>query len=254
MTTQEAKNILSVYRPGAADAHDPEFTEALTLARHDPELKRWLEEHHAVQNALRARFKKIAVPAGLKEQIISEHKARAVVVWWRQPAFLAAAAMVVVLASIAAFRFWPGSAEAEQGTFATYRARMVGAALRNYPMTLETSDANQIRVHLTKQQAPYDYVLPQSLEKTALAGCGVLSWRDQKVAMVCFVTGKPLVPGEKSDLFLFVVSRATVADAPASELPVIARVSKLTTASWSVGDKTYLLATPEDENFVRRMF
>jgi hypothetical protein len=50
------------------------------LARQDAELKGWLDEHYAVQSAIRERFKGIAVPEGLKEQIISEHKSRTTVV------------------------------------------------------------------------------------------------------------------------------------------------------------------------------
>ena len=68
MTTQEAKKILTLYRPGSVDAKDPEFSEALLLARQDAELKGWLDEHYAVQSAIRERFKGIAVPEGLTWQ------------------------------------------------------------------------------------------------------------------------------------------------------------------------------------------
>ena len=76
MNRDEAKTILLLYRPGTADADDPQIAEALALAKQDPELARWLEEHCARQEALRAKFRQITVPAGLKEQIISEQAAR----------------------------------------------------------------------------------------------------------------------------------------------------------------------------------
>ena len=38
MNRDEAKIILLLYRPGTADAGDPEVAEALTLAKNDPEL------------------------------------------------------------------------------------------------------------------------------------------------------------------------------------------------------------------------
>ena len=88
MTPQQAKEILSLYRPWAADAHDPEFAEALSLVRQDAELARWFEEHCVVQSAIHERFRQFPVPEGFKEQIISEHKARSVIVWWRQPVSL----------------------------------------------------------------------------------------------------------------------------------------------------------------------
>jgi hypothetical protein len=76
VNVNEAKNILLLYRPGTADAEDPQIAAALALAKRDPELARWLEEHCARQEALRAKFRQITVPAGLKEQIISEQAAQ----------------------------------------------------------------------------------------------------------------------------------------------------------------------------------
>lgn len=173
MNRQQAKAILLLYRPESADANDPEFAEALALAREDAALGRWFEEHCSVQRTIRKRFRQIEVPRGLKEQILSEHKARSVVVWWREPAVLAAAAVVVVLLGIAALWWRPGSPQEEAEAFATYRTRMATAVLRNYAMSLETNSVTEIRAHLAQNQAPAEYVLPKKLEETPLAGCGV---------------------------------------------------------------------------------
>lgn len=252
MNRQQAKAILSLYRPESADANDPEFTEALALAREDAELGRWFEEHCAVQRAIRQRFRQIEVPRGLKEQIISEHHVRSVVVWWREPVVLAAAALVAVLLGIAAFWWRPGSAQEDAEAFATYRTRMATVVLRNYAMSLETNGVAEIRAHLAQNQAPAEYELPEKLKATPLAGCGVLSWRATRVSMLCFLTGKPLEPGQKSDLYLFVVDRSALPDAPAATEPQFARVNRLLTASWSLGDKTYILAGEGDEEFLRQ--
>ena len=83
MNRNEAKTILLLYRPGTTDAGDPEIAGALALAKQDPELTRWLAEHCARQEAVRAGFRKITAPAGLKEQIISEQASS------REDAFLA---------------------------------------------------------------------------------------------------------------------------------------------------------------------
>jgi hypothetical protein len=42
MSIEDAKLILSAYRPGDQDADDPQFREALELTRHDPDLARWI--------------------------------------------------------------------------------------------------------------------------------------------------------------------------------------------------------------------
>src|SRR5262249_20742564 len=74
MTAQQAKEILTLYRPDSADATDPEFAEALQFCERDPELKRWFDDHCAVYRSLRARFQQIHVPEGLREQILAERK------------------------------------------------------------------------------------------------------------------------------------------------------------------------------------
>jgi len=249
MTHDEAKTILLLYRPGTADANDPQVAEALALARQDAELARWLEEHCARQEALRAKFRQITVPEGLKEQIISEHKVQSMIVWWRYPAALAVAAVIILLFSLSPLLFRSGGDD----TFAHYRSRMVSAALRGYSMDLETNDLTQIRAYLARQQAPTNYRLPAGLQKMATAtGCAVQSWQSAKVSMVCFHTGKPLAPGEKSDLWLFVIERSSLNDALASDSPQFARVNRLITATWTRGDKVYLLGMEGDEQALRQ--
>ena len=76
MSREEAVEILLLYRPDRAEADDPELGPALELARSDPEFGAWFEQHCQVQRKIAAAFQSIPVPAGLKEQIISERKAR----------------------------------------------------------------------------------------------------------------------------------------------------------------------------------
>jgi len=51
-----------------------------------------------------------------------------------------------------------------------------------------------------------------------------------------------------------VVERTAVSNAPRSATPVLARVNKTTTASWSDADHSYLLAAVGDEAFLRKYF
>jgi uncharacterized membrane protein YbaN (DUF454 family) len=252
----EAKTILLLYRPGTADADDPQIAGALAFARRDPELSRWLEEHCARQNALCEQFRQIAVPEGLKEQIISEEAARTKVVFRRPGVVLAAATMAalfVLTALLATAALWFIS-RGNDNTFAVYRSRMAGIALRGYAMDLTTNDPARIRAYLAQNGAPADYVLPAPLRKAALAGCAIERWQGAKVSMICFRTGKPLAPGEPSDLWLFVVERAAVKNAPAASQPEFAGVNRLATAVWTHGGKLYLLGTAGDERALRQFF
>jgi len=160
------------------------------------------------------------------------------------------AAIVVSLITLAPF-WLPHRAEADN-TLANYENQMAGVALRGYAMDLLTNDPAQIQAYLAKNQAPSNYNLPASLQKVALIGCAIEGWRDTKSSMICFSTGRPLPPGRQSDLWLFVVDRASLKDAPPPGPPRIAAVNRLITAVWTRDDKVYLLGTEGDVQTIRQ--
>jgi hypothetical protein len=243
VTRLEAQRILALYRPGTADALDSEATEALELVQHDPELRRWFDEHCAVQQALRRKFRALPVSSAQREKILAERKIVRPAAWWQSPAWKAAAAALVLLAGLVALWLWPHAPE----QFADYRARMVSAALRQYDshMDIVTNDMAQVRQYMAAQGAPSDYALTRGLEKLSLTGGGRLQWHGHPVSMVCFDRG------DQQMLYLFVLPRAAVPDPP-SAVPQVARVNKLLTASWSRGGHTYVLAGPEEGEFERK--
>jgi uncharacterized membrane protein YbaN (DUF454 family) len=245
----EAKTILLLYRPGTADANDPQIAGALGLARQDPELTRWLVEHCARQEALRAGFRQITAPAGLKEQIISEQAAQEKVIFWRQSAVLAVAAVVVALVVLTPL--WLQHRRGDD-TYAIYRNRMADVALRGYTMDLATNNPASVRAYLAQNHAPADYVLPAPLEKTAVTGCAIEGWQGAKVSMICFHTGKPLPPGQQSDLWLFVIDRSTVKNAPPMGSRQFVQVNKLMTVTWTQGDTLYVLGMEGDEQTLQQ--
>jgi hypothetical protein len=250
VNSQQAKQILMLFRPGTADEQDASFDEARRQAKTDPQLALWFDEHCAGYLALRRKFHEIPIPPGLKEQILSERKtARPFFQRYWGP-LLAAAAVVVLLLSLEAGSWRPGGPSSNHEA---YIKRMGEAALRSYYMDFETNDPNQIRFFLAGKHAPSNYMLPPGLKLAEATGCLVTVWQNSPVSMVCFKTGRPLEPGEKSDLWLFVADRAAVANAPAPGAPpVFERVNKATVASWSDAGKTYLLAAVADETFLSK--
>jgi len=253
VTALQTKQILLVYRPWANDAQDPEVAEALAFCRQDADLAKWLEHHCAVQRAIHDHFQTVRVPEGLQQQIVSEYRSQVMTVWWRRPAVLATTAAALLL--IAGTSLWfsmPRQPEPDV-SFAAYRNRMVRTAVRNYGMDLETNDVSQIRAYLAQRQAHADYVLPKNLEQTPAVGCGALSWQGKPVAMVCFRTGKPLSPGAKSDLFLFVIDQKDLADQTPPNATEFAGVSGLATATWRNGGKVYVLAGFDEWELKQRL-
>ena len=236
MTATEAKQVLLAYRPWTADGQDPEVAEALARCQQDAELKQWLENHCAAQSAIRDRLRAIAVPDGLRQQILSEYKSHAAATWWRRPAVVATAAVAILLISVTSLWLNIPRTPEQDISFAAYRNRMVRTVDRAYGMDLETNDIAQIRAYLAQHQSP-DYVLPKNLEQSQTVGCGALSWQGKPVSMVCFRTGKPLSPGAKSDLFLFVIDQKDVLSPPEAGDPVFANVSTMFTATWKADGK-----------------
>ena len=254
MNRDDAKNILLLYRPGTADANDPNVSEALALTQQDAELARWFGEHCVRQEVLRAKFRQIPVPAGLKEQIISEQAALTKMTARRRDvvvATLAAAAIVVSLLVVA--RSWMPRGTDNYNTLANYQHQMIGIATSGYGMTYVTNDLTQIRAFLAQNHAPADYTLPASLEKADATGCAIESWKGAKVSMICFRTGKPLPPNQPGDLWLFVVDRASVKGAPAAAPPQFNQINQIAAAVWVQGDKLYLLGTAGDEQTIRQL-
>jgi hypothetical protein len=103
----------------------------------------------------------------------------------------------------------------------------------------------QVRQFMARHAAPADYDLPRGLERLQLTGGGRLTWRSHPVAMVCFDRG------DKQMLFLFVMKRSALKDPP-PDTPRLAKVHQMLTASWTHGDNTYVLAGPEETDFVKK--
>ena len=110
----------------------------------------------------------------------------------------------------------------------------------------------EIRAYFGKRQAPADYLLPAALQKAVVVGCAVTGWQDVKVSMICFRTGRPLPPDQSSDLWLFVVPRASLKDPPPAGPARLTSVNGLITAAWAEGDQVYLLGTQSSEAAIQQ--
>jgi uncharacterized membrane protein YbaN (DUF454 family) len=239
----EAKEILLLYRPGTRDAEDPQILEAMELARQDPELAKWFAQQQAFQSAMRAKFREIEAPTHLKANLLAGRKIVRPHPIWQSPAWLSAAAIFVALLGLAVFWLRPSLPD----RFSHYRESMVGFAVRMYGMDLVTSDKNQLRQFLAAKGAPADYELTQGLAKLQLKGGGLLRWRDNPVSMVCFDRAG-------STLFLFIMKRSALKDPPPTIIskPKLAEIDGLTTASWTQGEDSYLLAGPNEPGFLEK--
>ena len=248
MNRNEAKETLMLYRPGSADAEDPDFREALQWCEQDAELRHWFDEHCAVYLAMRKKFREVTPPEGLKEQIVAERKVRTAPAWRRPAILLASVAAVAVLTGIV-FLSLPSR---EDTSYAVYRSRMTQIARTGYGMDLATNDLNQIRTFLAKNGAPADYDIPAALRGATPTGCAIETWLGAKVSMICFHSGRPLPPNQSSDLWLFIARKGTIAKSPTDAAPAFASVNGATSANWSSDNSVYTLVTDGDEELLRK--
>src|SRR4030095_1699064 len=163
-------------------------------------------------------------------------------VWWRRPpAWIAAAAGIALLIGLGAWF----TGERKPDRFADYRARMVRTVLREYRMDILTNDGEKVRQYMRDRGAPADYDVPKGLQKLAVKGGGLLGWRGERVTMVCFERN------DKKLLYMLVLDRKAV-KAPPPVNSEVAKVNKLTTASWSSGNRIYVLAEEGDSESIQQ--
>jgi len=245
--SEQAKAILQHYRP-TVDAADPHFREALEQVQRDPELAQWFTEHCTSYEAVRRTLRQIPVPADLREAIHRAQAQRHLLVWWRQPTVVVlavAAAMVIMVSGYGVYRH--RLAVTARRDFTAYLETMTSVVAGSYTLAVTTADPDVLRHYLATIHAPTDYALPPGLQALRLEGSLVLEWFGHKVAMLCFTQEDAEPQGkeenEDHDVWFFVVSRAALSDAPASEAPHFALMRGLITASWTRGNKIYVLVT-----------
>lgn len=244
MKTEEAKSILLRYRPSLDDERDPETREALRMTQEQPALGKWFRAQSQASDKIRAELRGIEIPAGLKDQILARRKT--VQPNWRKRAFLALAAAVVLLLGTLVI-FWKQQPR-EEITFAAFQSRMIGFALREYSMDIETNDPGEVRSFLTQANAPADFPLPENLQTAPVKGGARLSWQGRPVAMMCFDWQK------EETLYLFVIAKRDIQEGqlPAN-VPAVGPAKGVTAAVWSTNDQIFLLAGPADLEAMKKL-
>ena len=234
MNREEAKFILGAYRPTSEDAHDPQFREALDLARSDPVLARWFAEEQALDLAFSTKVRGGTVPADLRAQLLLARTTAAGRGFrWRRIRWLAAAACLAAGLTVAALWLKP---EHPAGEFAAFRTAMAAAASdMDEHADVWGLDVGGYRTWLAENNGAADFALPATLADKGIAACKIVSWHERKVTMLCLKFG-----GRHVDVFI-----VAAADLPGVEIGTTPRFfpdTGLTSAAWRKDGKIYLLA------------
>ena len=170
--------------------------------------------------SIRQKLRELPVPVGLNTRILANAPRKRAKSFWLLVPAVAAVALVVWF----------------QYSFAGYRHAMVKFVSDEYTLDLKTESFDEVRQGFAKNGYPAGYTLPSALNRLHLEGGCLRQWRGHKVALVC-------MEAKDRDTWLFVIE--ALPDAPAQ--PVFSKSGKITTASWTDGRLTYILATEGDE-------
>ncbi|MCX6952057.1 MAG: hypothetical protein NTV51_07805 [Verrucomicrobia bacterium] len=199
MSNDEAKFILSAYRPGGRDADDPAMAQALAQARSDPALGAWFAREQAHDAAMTAKLREVAPPAGLREAILAggrvsdaggEGAAKQAAgglpvakrAWWAQPGWLAAAAAVALFIGLTAWRMSP----VRGGTLEEFAVNFVDKGFR---LPKHSDDVGVLKAWLAEQHGPLPEALPAKFADLRALGCKKLDFQGHEVSLVCFERG-----------------------------------------------------------------
>jgi hypothetical protein len=241
MNNQEARFILRAYRPDGQDAGDPLFAEALVQARHDPALRRWLEREQAVDTEISRALCTVAPPPALRETILMGARAgRTQRAWWREPVWLSAAALLVILASVGGWWFNRSVSRPVGGELASFLLRDVAEhgpehtghqpALAAIQSALEESGS-----HLAARASALQ--LPAH-------GCRTIHFAGREIFEVCF---------ERNGAWYHLYVTRSAADDGFTGEPRFVGEGKVVAATWVAGQHSYALVASNGAEALRRL-
>ena len=224
---QEKREALLRARNWSEKVRDPESS--MEAAEGDPALANLQQQSEQFNARVHQALAEIPVPPALRDQILARNKV-ITVPYWRTPRAIAMAAALAFMAT--GLFFWTTAKfGGEDRTFAGFRSRMVGFALREYRMDIHTNSLPEVQKYLARQGAPAEFSLPPILAQTPVKGGAALTWQGQPVSMVCF-------DKLNRTLYMFVIEHGA---APVDERS-LAPFKTVATATWTAGGKTFLLA------------
>jgi len=235
MDKKEAKLLLSGYRPNGKDAGDPEMRQALDLLDGDAELKEWFDQEQEFDALISEKLNEFKAPEDGKTSGMAGNRIVRPPKWWNRPTLLAAAALVLALASIAITQ-WPSSAP-PQATLADLRSGAVDKVRGDFKAEFYSADPVQIDRWLMDQDLP---VAGRNIAERVQGkkfGCAKMLWNGQAVSVICLQKDEQNI----AHLFIAKLPETDPNSTPPSEEIILATVRDLNTAAWKDGDKAYVL-------------
>ncbi len=235
MNTQQAKFILQGYRPDGADAGDATFCDALEQARHDQVLGDWFAREQSFDAVISAKLSEVQAPAGLREAILAGARVTASGtprrIWWRQPAWLATAASLAVIGTVA-LALWPKQAVADNALteFALADAR------HSETHGGHGRETGALQAMLSQPSTRLGDQLPVDFAALHNAGCRTVSLGEREVLEVCFKRNGAW-------FHCYIAQRGDFPSLAATTVPALLDRNGASLASWSDPAHLYVVVS-----------
>ncbi|MDQ2868661.1 MAG: hypothetical protein M3R59_09675 [Verrucomicrobiota bacterium] len=245
MNNDEAKFILSGYRPDGADAGDAQFADALAQAERDPELGQWFARERRFDEAMSAALETVSIPPNLRADILAGGKISRPALWRGRRAVWAIAAVFVALACVVGvWRQQTARAETWQREVLAVLPQLGSAA---EPFDHEDKNGVMLKKWLVAQNQPAPPAMPAALQALPALGCKTISSAGHVVSIICFT-----MPGGEI-VHLAVTDETDSALAPPTS-PRFAQMNGWSTVRWHANGHACMLATKASAAELRRVF
>ena len=250
MNNQQAKFILSGYRPGGQDAGDAMFCDALSQAAADPLLGAWFAREQAHDRAVAAKLREIMPPAGLREAILAgvhvsggERATPARTRWQGWMPRLAMAAAIAVLIGAGTVALWPARIDAAESRLAKFAMADASDPSKHGG---HGEEQKEFQADLSNGATHLSDNLPVDFAALAKTGCRTLDLGGKTVLEVCFQrNGK--------EFHCYVARCADFPALPAKQGAQFAESGGMSAATWADGVHRFVVASDTNVNSIRRL-
>lgn len=249
MTPEEARLNLDVTTLRPQDAAE----EARALAGSDIELGNWEGKRRQFDEQIASAMADVPVPDDLRarlqklEHVASEKPAarRRLDVWLSTIAALAVVVVgaVVLWQDVSSKRSMP---EWQRQSLALVREIDSGSVQLDH----FSSNLDEIRSLLVKQQQPVPAGLPKGVEAMASLGCKSVQVGPRQVTVVCF----EIMPGKEAHLVVVNNAQGGLPGAPPLHRPEFVERDGWNVARWSDGGQCYFIATRAPRSALEKLF
>lgn len=250
MTPEEARLNLDATTLRPQDTAE----EARALASVDSELGKWAEGRRHFDEQVASAMSALPVPDDLRAKLLAlEHQEapkapparRRLDVWLTTIAAMA----VVAVGSVVLWNDLGGRGSMpdwQKQSFALVRQIDSGAM----PLDHFSSNLDEIRSMLTKNERPVPSSLPRGVEAMRSLGCKTVHLGPREMTVVCF----EIIPGKEAHLVVVDNSRGDLPGAPPQRRPEFMQKDGWNVARWSDGGQCYFIATRAPRNALEKLF